>query len=182
MTASSTGTPARPPRGTARDAGRRGATPKGSRPGARPVRGAAANGPRAGAVARRSTFTPRAAILALVLVAVAVSLLVPIRQYLAQRADIAALRAGVANERDRVSALQAERERWADPAYVQQQARERLHFVMPGETAYVVLGQPKAPEASAATTGPGAAVVTDRTWYAGLWDSVRAADAGTLAP
>ena len=144
------------------------------------MRATAAAGPRTGAVARRSTFTPRAAILALVLVAVAVSLLVPIRQYLAQRADIAALRAGVADERDRVASLQSERERWQDPAYVQQQARERLHFVMPGETAYIVLGQPKAPEASAATTGPGVTEAKDRTWYAGLWDSVRAADAGTL--
>ena len=144
------------------------------------MRGTAATGPRTGSVARRSTFTPRAAILALVLAAVAVSLLVPIRQYLAQRAEIAALRAGVADERDRVSALQAERERWKDPAYVQQQARERLFFVMPGETAYLVLGEPKAPESSAAASG--AAEPGERPWYAGLWDSVRAADAGTLSP
>jgi len=144
------------------------------------VRGTAAAGPRTGAVIRRSTFTPRAAILALVLVAVAVSLLVPIRQYLAQRAEIAALRAGVSDERDRVSALQAERERWKDPAYVQQQARERLYFVMPGETAYLVLGEPEAPESSPGVSG--VAKPVERPWYAGLWDSVRAADAGTLAP
>ena len=32
----------------------------------------------------------------------------------------------------RVDALEAQKQRWADPAYVEAQARERLHFVLPG--------------------------------------------------
>ena len=35
--------------------------------------------------------------------------------------------------RDASSELRDEQARWHDPAYVEQQARERLHFVMPGE-------------------------------------------------
>ena len=31
---------------------------------------------------------------------------------------------------------------WDDPAYVTQQARERLELVMPGETLYSVTGRP----------------------------------------
>jgi hypothetical protein len=32
---------------------------------------------------------------------------------------------------------------WQDPEYVKAQARERLHFVMPGERQYIVTGTPK---------------------------------------
>jgi hypothetical protein len=32
--------------------------------------------------------------------------------------------------------------RWQDPDYVKAQARERLHFVMPGERQYIVTGTP----------------------------------------
>ena len=35
--------------------------------------------------------------------------------------------------------LQAAEARWDDPAYVEAQARARLHFVRPGEVGYVVL-------------------------------------------
>jgi Septum formation initiator len=31
-----------------------------------------------------------------------------------------------------------ELERWRDPAYIKSQARERLHFIMPGERQYIV--------------------------------------------
>jgi len=35
-------------------------------------------------------------------------------------------------------ALEAERDRWADPAYITSQARERLYYVQPGDVVYLV--------------------------------------------
>ena len=56
-------------------------------------------------------------------------------------------------------ALQAQAQaRWQDPAYVEAQARERLHYVLPGETRYVVLGPDEAPARRTTgdePTGPG---------------------------
>ena len=64
-----------------------------------------------------------------------------------------------------------------DPAYVKAQARTRLHFVLPGETAYVVLTPSSAP------LPPGKAALTGATasgpeapWYSQVWGSVKAAD------
>ena len=45
----------------------------------------------------------------------------------------------MAGQQQDVAALKAEQERWRDPAYVEQQARQRLKFVMPGERSYTVL-------------------------------------------
>jgi hypothetical protein len=96
--------------------------------------------------------------------------------YVGQRQDIAALRDRVATQEADVSALEAERERWRDPAYVEQQARQRLKFVKPGERSYTVLdAQP-----SAGTADP-VAVADESTptqpWYQAVWESTRTADA-----
>jgi cell division protein FtsB len=38
-----------------------------------------------------------------------------------------------------VAAMQIERKRWEDPAYIRAQARDRLYYVMPGEVSYLVM-------------------------------------------
>jgi hypothetical protein len=98
----------------------------------------------------------------------------PVKEYLRQRSELARLRADTAQTQARVDVLQALKQRWADPAYVQTQARERLHFVLPGETAYVVL-QPDHPAAVATLPKQTAPVL--QPWYDQLWDSVQGADA-----
>jgi cell division protein FtsB len=73
------------------------------------------------------------------LVVMAAFVLVPtIGLYLDQRQQIAALEAAVEVSRDDVAALEAQRVRWADPAYITTQARERLYYVKPGEVIYLV--------------------------------------------
>lgn len=73
------------------------------------------------------------------LVVLAVFVLVPtVGTYIDQRQQIAALHEQVAVTTEQVEDLQAERERWADPAYVTAQARERLYYVTPGEVVYLV--------------------------------------------
>ena len=64
----------------------------------------------------------------------------PIQHYFTQRAQINALRAQVDGDRAALEAARIELTRWQDPDYVKVQARERLHFVMPGERQYIVTG------------------------------------------
>ena len=65
----------------------------------------------------------------------------PIQHYFTQRAQINALRAQVDSDRAALEAARLELTRWQDPDYVKDQARERLHFVMPGERQYIVTGE-----------------------------------------
>ncbi|MFE6734401.1 septum formation initiator family protein [Microbacterium sp. NPDC057650] len=58
--------------------------------------------------------------------------------YLDQRQKIAAVGASVQVTKDQIAALEQERERWNDPAYISTQARERLYYVKPGEVPYLV--------------------------------------------
>ncbi|GAA1939934.1 hypothetical protein GCM10009775_34850 [Microbacterium aoyamense] len=73
------------------------------------------------------------------LVVLAAFVLVPtIGTYLGQRQQIAALEQAVELSKEQVVALEAERERWKDPAFITTQARERLYYVKPGEVVYLV--------------------------------------------
>ncbi|MET7274632.1 septum formation initiator family protein [Streptomyces flaveolus] len=123
--------------------------------------------------ARRSRLTGRAALLAMVLCSLVVALAYPIRQYVAQRAEIADLREEQARTRQRVEDLRDLKARWQDDAYAEQQIRLRLHYVMPGETGFIVV-DPHAAEQ--ARTEVGAA---DRPWYRNVWDGVDKADAAS---
>jgi cell division protein FtsB len=123
---------------------------------------------------RRSRFTGRAAVLALVLCALVVALAYPTRQYIAQRSDIAEQREQAEQARKRVEELREEKARWQDPNHVKAEARERLHFVMPGETGYKIV----APEAGLDVQRSSARAGADRPWYGNLWAGVDAADTG----
>ena len=126
---------------------------------------------------KKAALTTRAALLGLVLCGLVVSAAIPLREYLTQRGQIAAADASQAAEAARVAALEDQLRQLKDPAYVKAQARTRLHFVLPGETAYVVL-TPSAtplPTGRAALTGA-TAVGPEAPWYSQVWGSVKAAD------
>ena len=126
--------------------------------------------PKAPPPAQRSSVTGRALVLAVVLVTLVLSLAVPVRSWFAQRAEIAGLRADVESARERVAALEIEKERWEDPAFVAAEARRRLHFVLPGEVGYVTLGS------EAAIVGDAEQAAPDQPWYSALWGAVQEAD------
>ncbi|MEU5955191.1 septum formation initiator family protein [Streptomyces sp. NPDC047525] len=120
--------------------------------------------------ARRSRLTGRAALLALVLCSLVVALAYPIRQYVSQRAEIADQRKEQAERRENVEKLRDEKARWRDDEYAEQRIRDRLHYVMPGETGFTVVD----PEAAKKQhTDQGAAA---RPWYSNVWDGVDKAD------
>lgn len=58
---------------------------------------------------------------------------------LEQRQTIADLQDRVAEQQENVDDLTDEVAQWDDPAFIEAQARDRLFYVYPGETAYVVL-------------------------------------------
>jgi cell division protein FtsB len=126
---------------------------------------------------RRTTLTARAAILAVALASVALAVALPFKIWLAQRGQISQLQAQTHAQQQHVAALQHQQQQWQDPAYVEQQARLRLHYVMPGEKAYVVLG-PKTTKAKAAKPKPAAPAVSG-PWYSRLWQTVQIAGAVT---
>ena len=64
----------------------------------------------------------------------------PIKNYFTQRAQINSLKSQVATDQTALEAARAELDLWRDPNYLKSQARERLHFVMPGERQYIVTG------------------------------------------
>uniref|UniRef100_A0AAU1I2N3 Septum formation initiator family protein n=1 Tax=Streptomyces sp. NBC_00180 TaxID=2903632 RepID=A0AAU1I2N3_9ACTN len=121
--------------------------------------------------ARRSRLTGRAALLALVVCTMVVALAYPIRQYVSQRAEIADMQQEKEDAAQRVEQLRDVKARWQDDAYAEQQIRLRLHYVMPGETGYIVI-DPNAAKQSRAELG-----AADRPWYANIWDGVDKADA-----
>jgi cell division protein FtsB len=123
--------------------------------------------------ARRSRLTGRAALLALVLCSLIVALAYPMRQYVSQRADIADLERQQEQARRRVEQLRDLKARWQDDAYAEQQIRQRLHYVMPGETGYVVIDPHPAEQSHTDRT------TSLRPWYANIWYGVDKSDASS---
>lgn len=115
------------------------------------------------------TFSGRMIVLTIVTLVV-ISFLVPtVRTYLHQRAEVAELTEQIAAEEERQAELYSTLQRWDDPEYVRQQARERLNFVMPGERRYHVMGDLSEAELDSASDE----VADDQTeWTDELWSSV----------
>jgi cell division protein FtsB len=124
------------------------------------------------AAASRSTrLTGRAALLAVVICAIALSLAYPVREYIAQRQQIDQLLAEQQAVAAQVNALRAENGRLSQTWYIEQQAEGQLHMCFPQQQCYeVVSGQP-------AKTGPAKPQGVADPWYAKLWQSVKQADA-----
>ena len=95
----------------------------------------------------------------------------PIQNYFTQRAQINALRAQVDGDRAALEAARIELTRWQDPDYVKAQARERLHFVMPGERQYIVIND-STTDTNNGTTKIASALTDGQPWYARLIASI----------
>ncbi|GAB94070.1 hypothetical protein KILIM_002_00270 [Kineosphaera limosa NBRC 100340] len=109
----------------------------------------------------------------------AIMIVPTLRAYLQQRAEQAALTEQIARQGQSLQGMQAEIQRWNDPAHVEQQARERLKFVRPGETAYQVIGAEKLlGDGLAGRSRVVVPNVGDDTipWYGTMWNSIVIAD------
>ena len=129
---------------------------------------------------RPSRFTGRAATLALVLVALLLAYAYPMRIYLTQQAQIAALESSQNVQRARIQEKQTQVAKWNDKDYIIAMAHKRLQMVLPGDKAFVTGPLPSAPD-PAADPDAGRATNTG-PWYGKLWSSVRAADQPGTGP
>lgn len=141
----------------------------------------AASGTTAGTGAKRPGVRPRltgrAAVLVLVVAVLAVSYASSLRAYIQQRSHISDLRSQIAEKEDRIDDLKVEKERWSDDAFIQAQARERLGFVLPGQTGYVLLDEHGKPvDARSSLSDPSTVGQREQTpVYEKVWDSLELA-------
>src|SRR5512139_3204287 len=120
----------------------------------------------------RGHLTSRAAVLAVVVCAIGLSLAYPVREYIAQRQEIAQLRHQERIAQREVEELALRKQRLGDESYIKREARRRLNYCMPGEKCYVVLDGSGADGQQAPQGGP----PRRPPWYETLWKSVEAAD------
>lgn len=116
---------------------------------------------------------PRVVTLAVVCLLAFVVIFTSLRAYLSQQAQYDAVVARIKEASDTSTSLENELAQWKDDTYVRSQVRERLGYVMPGDTSYVVVGADsvKQPGASGgATQGSQSA-----PWYQTLKESSQAA-------
>lgn len=117
------------------------------------------------------------AVLLVVVALLVVSYASSMRAYLQQRHDIEGLQAQISSSRAHIAQLQQEKRRWRDPAFVEQQARTRFGWVMPGETAYQVIGADGKPLSGIdELSAPPAARGTREAWWSRVWSTVETAD------
>lgn len=135
------------------------------------------------------TFNGRLLVLGLAMAAITVMLAPNVHTYMSQRAEISAIRQDIAAQQSKQSTYQAELARWDDPAYVKQQARDRVSMLMPGETGYwvygangaqIIAGQPA--ESAPSTSAKEAVNVPEVPWVDGLWDAIKKSAEVTPAP
>ena len=114
--------------------------------------------------------TRQAAVLAMVVCALALSIAVPLRTYLTQHAQVEQELAQQAQLQAQAQQLEQRKQQLSDPAQIQAEARSRLGMVMPGETPYTVQlpgdgqqgGQHGSPQQQAA----------NQAWFEQLWNSI----------
>jgi cell division protein FtsB len=117
-------------------------------------------------------FSGRMLALAVVLVTITILLAPSVRIFIEQRSEIAALEKEIAAEQKTQSQLERELARWEDPEYIKQQARDRIFYVMPGETRYLVTGTEGLSESEKHAS---VAAPPNLPWVDALWDSVKRA-------
>ena len=95
----------------------------------------------------------------------------PMKHYFTQRAQINSLNAQLVSDNKALENARTELLLWQDPEYVKSQARERLHFVLPGERQYIITENNTSPETKVTTTVANA-LVDGQPWYIRLIASI----------
>ncbi len=96
----------------------------------------------------------------------------PVKHYFSQRAQISALNVQLSLDYKALDAARKELLQWQNPEYVKSQARERLHFVLPGERQYIVT-QDENPTDSTSVAKVASTLADGQPWYSRLIASIR---------
>ena len=120
---------------------------------------------------RRRRTSNRVLALSAIFFILALTIAPPVKHYFTQRAQISALKAELSADN---TALQKAREElllWQDPEYIKSQARERLHFVLPGERQYIVTDGENNQQQNGSTK-IASSLADGQPWYARLIASI----------
>lgn len=124
--------------------------------------------------------TARFIAISVVIFIIAVTIAPPAQRYFTQRAQINSVEAEISNRKARLAEAEIELQKWRDPNYVKSQARERLHFVLPGERQYIVLGvETEASSVQKQKTPVATEQFGSAPWYTKLISSIQQVAAGT---
>jgi hypothetical protein len=120
---------------------------------------------------------------ATLLLVLAITLAPPTQRYFAQRAQINAYKAEIEVANSALQSARDELARWNDPTFVAAQARERLHYVFPGERQYVLTGVAvKAAQKSAPAAPIANQIPVGLPWYSELVASITSMTSTNVAP
>jgi cell division protein FtsB len=122
----------------------------------------------------RPVLTGRALVLGGVVILLVVLLAAPISRYLGSRSDLSAAAQQLRDDQQQLAQLHAQKSRWSDPGYIEQQARTRLMYAMPGDTVYVVVDKGQRSDIEK-TRGASSSGAPAPGWNGRLMDSIRAA-------
>jgi cell division protein FtsB len=123
----------------------------------------------------RRRVTGRAVVLGVVLVALALSYVFPLRVYIGQQAEISQLRADQQEQQARIDRLTAGAALWSDGNYIRIQARQRLYFGEPGEMLLLPVWEEDQPPPPAGAD-PEPPPAPPAPWWDSLWTSLEAAN------
>jgi cell division protein FtsB len=123
----------------------------------------------------RPVLTGRALALGGIVLLLIVLLAAPINRYLGSRGDLGSAAQQLHSDQQQLTELKRQRDQWSDPGYIEQQARSRLQYAMPGDTVYVVVdkGQRSDIEKTANASANGG---PKQAWNVRLMGSIRAAE------
>ena len=113
-------------------------------------------------------------LLFLLLGAAFITQVVPYRQIIDSQRQVTAAQERLASLEADNAALQADAAALNTDEEIEKLAREKLGYVRPGETAYVVLDPPGSNQSAA--TEEDVLVVDDRTWVDHIWDFLTGGD------
>ncbi len=95
----------------------------------------------------------------------------PVKHYFTQRAQISALKAQLSADNTALQNAREELTLWQDPEYIKSQARERLHFVLPGERQYIVTNSENNLQQNGSTK-VASSLADGQPWYSRLIASI----------
>jgi cell division protein FtsB len=117
----------------------------------------------------RAALTTRATLLAVVICVLVLTLAYPLRLYLKQQSKLSELARTNAQTQVRVDGLRSAVQRYDDQAWVEDEARRRLHYIKPGERAYLM---PAAPTPTPGDDDAHRGSSGGSAWYGRLWSEI----------
>ena len=120
---------------------------------------------------RRRRTSNRVLALSAIFFILALTIAPPVKHYFTQRAQISALKAQLSADNTALEKAREELLLWQDPEYIKSQARERLHFVLPGERQYIVTDGDNNPKQNGSTK-IASSLADGQPWYARLIASI----------